>query len=112
MKVLVCGGRHYANWKLVSKTLTGLENVSLIINGCATGADALSYRWAIHNDTPVCQFPANWQFRGKRAGPMRNLEMLRFARPDLVVAFPGDRGTKHMVDAAKAAGVKVVEIAE
>ena len=37
--------------------------------------------------------------------------MLREGRPDLVVAFPGGKGTAHMVGLARRAGVAVLEAA-
>ena len=37
--------------------------------------------------------------------------MLDEGKPDLVIAFPGGRGTADMVRKANRAGVKVVEIA-
>jgi UDP-N-acetylmuramoylalanine-D-glutamate ligase len=36
--------------------------------------------------------------------------MLDKEHPDLVVAFPGGRGTTDMISRAKKAGVKVMEI--
>jgi hypothetical protein len=36
--------------------------------------------------------------------------MLAEGKPDLVVGFPGGRGTAHMCSIARAAGVEVIEI--
>jgi hypothetical protein len=36
--------------------------------------------------------------------------MIDQGRPDLVVAFPGGRGTADMVRRARAAGISVIEI--
>jgi UDP-N-acetylmuramoylalanine-D-glutamate ligase len=38
--------------------------------------------------------------------------MLRDGRPELVVAFPGGKGTAHMVKLARAAGVPVRQALE
>jgi hypothetical protein len=38
--------------------------------------------------------------------------MLREGKPDLVIAFPGGRGTAHMTRIALEAGLKVIEIAK
>ncbi|MEM9912925.1 MAG: hypothetical protein AAF922_19365 [Pseudomonadota bacterium] len=46
---------------------------------------------------------------GRAAGPIRNKEMLDEGCPDLVVAFPGGRGTANMVKQAQAAGVEVLD---
>lgn len=69
----------------------------------------------------VRRYPAIWvNERGmywKHAGTDRNIEMLekehRPAEPiDLVVAFPGGAGTRHMCEIARAAGVAVLEVAD
>jgi hypothetical protein len=53
---------------------------------------------------------AEWETLGRKAGPIRNERMLTEGKPDLVVAFPGGRGTAHMTRLAREAGVEVVEI--
>jgi hypothetical protein len=53
---------------------------------------------------------ADWAGLGRKAGPIRNEQMLSEGQPHLVVAFPGGRGTAHMVGIARAAGVEVIEI--
>lgn len=42
-------------------------------------------------------------------GPLRTTQMLVEGRPDAVIAFPGGKGTAHMVRKARAAGLPVVE---
>ena len=41
---------------------------------------------------------------------IRNRRMLIEGKPDLVLAFPGGKGTANMVEISRKAGVKVVEI--
>lgn len=112
-KLLVCGGRDfndYAKVKFVlDKVHTEKKFISLIINGAASGADALSTRWALANSVPVMEFPAAWDVYGLSAGPIRNAEMLRSGRPDGVIAFAGGRGTANMVNLAMDAGIVVQE---
>ncbi len=52
--------------------------------------------------------PAEWSKYGRRAGPIRNKQMLDVGKPHLVVAFPGGAGTANMVKQAKAAGVPII----
>ncbi len=52
-------------------------------------------------------FHAAWKQHGRAAGPIRNEEMLFLGRPDGVLAMPGDKGTRHMVDIASREGVPV-----
>ena len=114
MKVLVCGGRDYADAQRVAMTLVGVdagaEPITAVISGCAPGADTLGERWAIDRGIDVERYPADWAKHGRAAGSIRNQQMLDEGKPDLVVAFPGGRGTADMVRRAKAAGVAVVEV--
>lgn len=109
MRVLVCGGRNYSNADKVYEVLGGI-GPSYIIHGNAAGADDLANSWAEANHVPVMPFSADWGTFGKSAGPKRNQKMLDEGKPDLVVAFPGGRGTADMVRRARAAGIKIVEI--
>lgn len=107
-KVLVCGGRDYGEADKVEEVLSALDP-SLIIEGGARGADSLARLWATKNGVHVCTVNALWDFYGKRAGPIRNSAMLAL-KPDLVVAFPGGRGTADMVAQAREAGIEVLEV--
>lgn len=83
-----------------------------IINGKARGVDAVSTDWAIVNWCRFKEYPADWNKHGRAAGPIRNAQMLKEEKPDLVIAFPlpDSIGTKDMIKQAKKAGVEVIEI--
>lgn len=111
MRILVCGGRHYNNYKKVEEILSPyISSELLIIEGGARGADYLAARFAINNKLAHIYFPAQWNLYGKSAGMIRNRQMLVGSKPDLVIAFPGGKGTANMVSLAKKAKVKVIEI--
>lgn len=115
MKVLVCGGRYFGDAHALELLLGAIHEgagITEIIHGGASGADMLAGRFAVRNGIPVTVFPADWKAHRKAAGPIRNSQMLREGRPDMVVAFKGGRGTADMVKKAKAAGVPVVLPAE
>lgn len=109
---LVCGGRAFGPAAAVAAGLSSLVPSaglpSLLVHGGASGADAAAGLWAARHRVPVRVFPAVWHVHGHRAGPIRNVAMLQASSPSLVVAFPGGRGTSHMVRIARAAGVSVV----
>jgi hypothetical protein len=114
VKVLVCGGRDYCDYEHVYFALHQLhadKGITAIIEGDAPGADYAAHRWAVANGIALESFLAEWGTYGKAAGPRRNQQMLDEGKPDIVVAFPGGRGTADMVRRAKAAGVRVLEIA-
>lgn len=110
--VLVCGGRHYSDYAEVDGVLNAVdavESIDLVLQGGAAGADNVAALWAVMRGVHVATVEALWSLHGPAAGPMRNAKML-LLRPDVVVAFPGGRGTADMVRKARAAGVRVVEV--
>lgn len=121
MRVLVCGGRDYNNRQRVFAAMDAIHvqrGITMVIHGACCesnaptllrGADRWADEWASENEIPCLRVPAKWRLDGKRAGPVRNGEMLR-CKPALVVAFPGGRGTADMVGRAKAAGIAVFEV--
>lgn len=107
-RILVCGGREYNDWGRVRKTLdAALEGaraagkVVVIIHGNARGADLLADQYAREKSLGVLRFPADWDTHGKRAGFIRNKQMLDEGKPHAVIAFPGGIGTRMMVGLAK-----------
>lgn len=112
IRVLVCGGRKFAEPDRVWQVLNELHanpHISEIIHGGATGADAHAAEWAYLRgvkQTPFPVTPEEWRRIGKKAGPLRNQAMVD-TRPDLVVAFPGGRGTTDCVRRAVHAGIPV-----
>lgn len=109
LRVIVCGGRDYDDYEHVCKTLDGWR-VSfphiVVIHGNARGADSLADRWAKERGVKSWPVPAQWKRDGRKAGPLRNRRMLGMS-PDVVIAFPGGRGTGDMIRQAEAAGVTV-----
>jgi hypothetical protein len=82
----------------------------VLIEGDARGADRIAGEWADLRDIEHIKFTADWKKFGRPAGPIRNEQMLREGKPDLVIALPGSRGTAHMVRIAREASVRVIEI--
>lgn len=107
MRVLVCGGRNYDNYDIVSETLSKFTVDAVITGGCS-GADALAERWARENNVAVLLFPAQWDEHGRAAGPIRNQQMLDEGKPDLVLAFRGGKGTADMVRRAAKANIRIL----
>jgi len=105
-RVLVCGGREYADkdrvFKILDTIVTAIPNRAFtIIHGNAKGADSLADEWAKDRKINVDAYPADWDTHGKRAGFIRNKQMLDEGKPNVVIAFPGGIGTRMMVGLAK-----------
>lgn len=112
MRILVCGSRHFYDWRLLEDTLYEIEKeepINTVIHGAAAGADSLAEQWANYRFNIIERYPADWKKYGKAAGPIRNRQMLTEGRPDLVVAFlaADSKGTADMVEAATEAGIQV-----
>jgi hypothetical protein len=114
MRVLVCGGRAYKDRGKVFEVLDGLHRehgALIIIEGGAVGADTFAGEWTCMQRT--CRLitePAEWVRYEGSAGAARNAKMIADHKPGLVVAFPGGRGTADMVQQARGASIKVIEV--
>lgn len=107
LRVLVTGGRDFTDMELVTTTLDKLW-IRHLYHGAANGADTLCATWAKLYGVPATAMPADWRKHGVAAGIIRNQAMLDKFKPDLLVAFPGGRGTADMVQRAQGAGVCVL----
>lgn len=110
MRILVCGGRDFNSpitaWRALD-LLHEDRGIDVLIEGDAPGADRIAGAWARRHDIENLKFRAKWKTFGRAAGPIRNQQMLEEGRPELVVAFPGGRGTADMVERAEGAGIEV-----
>ena len=104
IRLLIAGGRDYADWDHFEDCLLSELEPSLhsgekivLIHGAAKGADAMADRWAAENKVEVLRFPADWQAYGKSAGPIRNGLMIEQGDPDRALLFPGGPGTRDIM---------------
>lgn len=113
MIVLVTGGRDYTNQRELFAVLDRLHaerGFTFLVHGDARGADQMAHRWAKKRGVQPVAMEALWDADGDRAGSIRNARMLGFAKPALVVAFSGGRGTAHMMRIARDAGVELLDV--
>lgn len=106
----VTGGRNYDNKKVIRRNLEKVNDeneIKLLIEGEATGADILCRRWAVKNKIPTARVKPDWKRLGDKAGMKRNTEMLKTYKPNLLLAFPGGVGTEHCVREAKRLGIAI-----
>ncbi len=112
-RILICGGRNYADKARMRNVIHALFNpdTDTIMHGGAPGADTLAGEIAAELGCAAKVYPADWAAHSKAAGPIRNQLMLDEGKPDMVVAFPGGKGTEDMIRRAKKAGVRVLAAA-
>lgn len=109
MRIVVTGGRAYGNKEQVLVTLDAHAPTE-IAHGGARGADQLADQWAKARHVPCTVYAADWKVQGVSAGVLRNLRMLDEFKPDMVVAFPGGRGTAHCIEAAQHRDIMVQQV--
>lgn len=117
-KILVCGGRDFADKDFVWDVLRQVEPSFIVTGGQGKnrrnrGADALAEKFALAHKIPHDVVHADWDRLGRSAGPRRNRQMLR-SHPDIawVIAFPGGVGTSDMIGEARKANIVVLEFEE
>lgn len=110
MKLIISGGRDYANETFVWFVLDYVHaerGITLLIEGGARGVDRFGRNWAIDRGVPYHTEPADWDQFKKAAGAIRNRVMLKIEGVGGVIAFPGNRGTRDMVKATRQAKIPV-----
>ena len=114
--VVVTGGREYNDVARVRWALAGLHakyRIARLAHGAARGADTLAGQVARGLGILVVEYPVDVAVDGPwpAAGCRRNVRMLEeewHPGPlDLVVAFPGGRGTMGCVRTAMEMGIRV-----
>ena len=119
MRVIVAGSRDWEGIYGESRIVAVLNQVlaladalgrelTIVHGGCPTGADAITDRWCRRREDQVKleAYPANWQWRRKGAGPVRNKDMVERGA-DMCLAFIKDysRGATGLAVLAQEAGI-------
>lgn len=128
LRVLVTGSRDWPNDDSIEGVLKGLltelvlsnefdTGITLVHGGCPTGADKIAHDYfaGLSDMLPTLYMievhRADWKAHGKRAGFIRNKEMVDMGA-NLCVAFIKDqsRGASMTLDLAQKAGIPCVVV--
>lgn len=112
MKTIVAGSRTIIDIKHVTVAVGLAEEVANItitevVSGTAQGVDQLGELLATARGVPIKRFPAQWGRYGRGAGYRRNAQMAHYADALIAIWDGQSRGTKHMIDLAFDADLKV-----
>ena len=97
---------------LLAVTMSGFD-ISEVVCGMARGVDLLGKSWAEKEGVLVKEMPANWRPDGPRgkldraAGYKRNIAMGNYADALIAIWDGKSDGTRHMIQIARAKGLKV-----
>lgn len=124
MRVLVTGSRDWSDPAAIFDALDELlraaivagESLTVVHGACPKGADDIARAWTAGRggfDSRVLHepHPADWKRHGKRAGILRNAEMVKLGA-DCCLAFIKDRsrGATHCADLAEANDIPTVRV--
>jgi len=102
-KVAIAGSRNFKDLDMVREYLWDWHPACIhIVTGGAEGPDSVAEEWARDNKLPLTVIKPDWAKHGKKAGILRNIDIV--SQADEVVAFwDGEsRGTKSTIEFALA----------
>ena len=108
VRVAIVGSRKYPRLGLVRDFVQSLPVGSVIISGGAPGVDQAAEDAAKSTGLELIVFPADWDGLGRKAGPIRNSQIVEAA--DRLVAFWDgiSRGTQDSIRKAELRGIPVI----
>lgn len=105
IKLAIVGSRSFNNYELLKKEINNFisENdfsINQIISGGARGADNLGEKYAKELNIETQIFYPDWNKYGKKAGFIRNEDIIN--NSDVIIAFwdGQSHGTKHDIELA------------
>lgn len=98
MRVIIAGSKTISDYQsVVSAIKMSNFNITEVVSGKAVGVDTLGERWAIANNVPIKEMPADWNQYSKSAGPIRNRKMAEYADAAIIVWDGQSAGAKNMI---------------
>jgi predicted Rossmann-fold nucleotide-binding protein len=109
MKVLICGSRNVSNKDMLFEIFDrwagrlALGADTVVITGGARGVDGIAREWCLSKGFRSVVMNADWDKNGKRAGYVRNRDMLELEPVHVlgVMLEGGSKGTLDMLTISK-----------
>ena len=112
MRTIIAGSRSITEYRTVLfAILDSGFNITQVVSGGAKGVDILGERFANECSIPIVRFPAQWDLYGKSARYRRNVEMSKSADALIAIWDQSSPGTRHMIDIAVKANLKIFQAA-
>ena len=84
LRLAVIGSRTFNDYEWMCEVLSKYT-IDVVVSGGAAGADSLAARYANDNGITLVEYIPDWKTQGKKAGFIRNTEII--LNCDRVVAF-------------------------
>lgn len=111
--VIIAGSRTITDYGLLLRAVEHYpDEISEVVSGGAIGADTLGEAYAKQRGIPIRRFLPDWTGKGKRAGILRNAEMIQYAKErggGLILLWDGEsRGSADTLARARLAGISLL----
>ena len=112
MRIIVCGGRNFTDYKLLKRKLDKLtskldKSKLVILSGHAKGADTLGEQWCFERKVTYEIYRPDYSQWGKKLAPIKRSEEMVKNANTLIAFWDGfSLGTRHIVEYAKKQGMK------
>jgi predicted Rossmann fold nucleotide-binding protein DprA/Smf involved in DNA uptake len=106
MRLAIIGSRTFEDFPLLVRWANFLlegsspGNVEIVSGGCKRGGDKLAKRYAHNRGFAYKEFPADWERLGRRAGFIRNRDIVAYSHSVLAFWDCVSNGTKHTINTA------------
>lgn len=101
MKLAIVGSRTFDDYNMLVdfiKDNYNIDEITHIVSGGARGADTFGERFADEFNKEKLIFPADWKKYGKKAGFLRNVDIIKNC-DECACFWDGEsHGTKHDID--------------
>ena len=121
IRILITGSRNFDDFNMMRSALEDVLDCYpeyspkdfIVVHGNARGADKISGYIAQQLGMQVEVHNAQWNVHGKRAGIIRNIQMVNNGA-DICLAFPlgSSRGTRHCMELSQQENIPTINITE
>ena len=105
IKLAIVGGRYFSDYNkfkiIVSEHIKDIGVPNEIISGGAIGVDTMAEKYANENNIPIIVFKPDWNKYGKKAGILRNTDIIEASTHVLALPCKQSIGTYDSINKAK-----------
>lgn len=107
MKVAFVGSRSWPWAKMVVDEVIKLEKHDIVVSGGAHGVDTFAENAARKLGHEVIVYEPDWKAHGRKAGFLRNMDIVKEANRMIAFSYENSKGTQHSINLAKKKGIPV-----
>ncbi len=93
----IVGGRDYTNYdkfkEIVDAYINEIGRPNIIVSGGAKGVDTMAEKYSLEYNIPIAIFSPEWDKYGKKAGIIRNTDIVKNSTHILALPTEQSKGT-------------------